>query len=49
VTPCLVADQLRACTKTFESTGEENKKGIWIPLDKIILVIYKYKNFVNDL
>ena len=30
---CLVADQLRACTKTLESTGADNKKGFllnWI-------------------
>jgi len=30
---CLVADQLRACTKTLESTGADNKKGLhsnWI-------------------
>ena len=30
---CLVADQLRAYTKTFESTGADNKKGLllnWI-------------------
>jgi hypothetical protein len=25
---CLVADQLRTCTKTIESTGADNKKGL---------------------
>ena len=33
---CLVADQLRACTKTLESTGADKQKGL-IPIWRLTL------------